>query len=210
MIYSAKEDYQSKETAQTYESRPMYRGAIGYLRKRVELRVINRFFDDLPESITVLDCPCGNGRWFETIAQKADYIEAVDVSVGMTEYAKTRNISANVSVSIGDAEALELNDNSVDYVFSYALMKHIPVPIQSKILKEFARVSRADVICSFAVFNKVSNLYWQWRKPEESYPLFQKQLDEMASEAGLKIVRQEKISQPFIGLEFLVQFAPLK
>jgi len=194
MTYSAKKDYQSDETAQTYESRSMYDGVLGYLRKRVEHRVINRFFNDLPESIKVLDCPCGNGRWFETIAQKANYIQAVDVSVGMTEYAKNRNCSATVEVSIGDAEALELDDNSVDYVFSYALMKHIPISIQAKILKEFARVSRADVICSFA-------------EPEESYPLFQKQLEDMASKAGLKIVRKEKISQPLIGLEYLVQFS---
>ena len=207
MTYSAKKDYQSDETAQTYESRPMYDGVLGYLRKRVEHRVINRFFNDLPESIKVLDCPCGNGRWFETIAQKANYIQAVDVSVGMTEYAKNRNCSATVEVSIGDAEALELDDNSVDYVFSYALMKHIPISIQAKILKEFARVSRADVICSFSVFNKFSNIYWRWRKPEESYPLFQKQLEDMASKAGLKIVRKEKISQPLIGLEYLVQFS---
>ena len=47
------------------------------------------------------------------------------------------------------AEDLPLEDGSVDYAFSYALMKHLPVPVQYKVLAEFARVSRKGVICSF-------------------------------------------------------------
>jgi len=209
MSYSTKEDYQSAKSAETYESRPMYDGVIGRARKRVERKVIKQFIDELPESISVLDCPCGNGRWFETLAQKATHIQAVDVSVGMTDYAKTRQVSADVVVAVGDAEALSFTDNTVDYVFSYALMKHIPIAIQTEILKEFVRVSRKGVICSFAIFGKVSRLYWQTKNAVESYPVFQQQLDHMAAEAGVKIVKQKKISQPIIGLEFLVQFEPL-
>ena len=187
----------------------MYGGLLGRFRKNIENKTINEFISILPNGITVLDCPCGNGRWFKTISSVAKKIIALDVSVGMTNYAKNRVISSEIVVLLGDAEKIDLDDASVDYVFSYALMKHVPHHIQINILKEFNRVSKNGVICSFPIFNKLS--YWYWKRSDisESYPMFQKDIEQLARHAGMKIVKQKKISQPILGLEHLLQFEPV-
>lgn len=206
MKYSAKKDYQSQESAETYESRPMYRGLLGARRQKIEKTVIQSAVDQLPDNIVILDCPCGNGRWFSTLAQKAHTIIGMDVSTGMTNYARARTVDSKLEVMLGDAENIGLPDNSVDYVFSYALLKHIPYPVQHTILKEFSRVSRQGIICSFPIFNHISYAFWKYKHPEESYPIFREGLDTMASFIGMDIKQISRISQPLLGLEHLVWF----
>jgi ubiquinone/menaquinone biosynthesis C-methylase UbiE len=206
--YTAKEDYQSSETARTYEQRDMYNGVIGSRRVTTETHVIRQLADRIEPGSTLLDCPCGNGRWFEILSKNVTRIRAVDVSKGMVEYASQRQLPASVSVEVGlgDAENLALEDNEVDYIFSYALMKHIPVNIQFNIMKEFARVSRKGVFCSFAVLNPVSYAWWSRKKLPESYPVIREDLYNMAKHAGLKLTELIKVSQPVVGLEYFAVF----
>lgn len=206
--YSAKEDYQSSKTAETYEQRDMYKGVIGNRRVKVETNVIRQLADQIEPGSTLLDCPCGNGRWFEILSKNATKIRAIDVSRGMVEYASQRKLpdSVSVEVGLGDAENLPLADNEVDYVFSYALMKHIPVHIQFDIMKEFARVSRKGVFCSFAVLSPVSYAWWSRKKLTESFPVIREEIQNMANHAGLKLKELIKVSQPVVGLEYFAVF----
>ena len=93
---------------------------------------------------------------------------------------------------LGKAEKLPLPDKSVDYVFSHALTKHLPVPIQYHVLKEFSRISRLGVVCSFGVFTHVSYEFWRRRRLVESYPVFYEELEWMAEFAGLRVVKKIK------------------
>jgi ubiquinone/menaquinone biosynthesis C-methylase UbiE len=206
--YTAKEDYQSAKTAQTYEQRDMYKGVVGSRRVKTETNVIRQLADRIEPGSILLDCPCGNGRWFEILSKNVTHIRAIDVSKGMVEYASQRQQPASVSVEVGlgDAEDLALEDNEVDYTFSYALMKHIPVNIQFNIMKEFARVSRKGVFCSFAVLNPVSYAWWSRKKLPESYPVIREDLYNMANNAGLKLTELIKVSQPVVGLEYFAVF----
>ncbi|MDG1895789.1 MAG: class I SAM-dependent methyltransferase [Fuerstiella sp.] len=206
--YTAKEDYQSSKTAEMYEQRDMYQGVVGNRRVKTETNVIRQLADRIEPGSTLLDCPCGNGRWFEILSKNVTQIRATDVSKGMVEYASRRQLpdTVTVEVGLGDAEKLALADNEVDYTFSYALMKHIPVHIQFNIIKEFARVSRKGVFCSFAVLTPLSYAWWRRKKLTESFPIIREDLQNMARYAGLELNELIKVSQPLVGLEYFAVF----
>lgn len=204
MTYGAREDYQSEESARTYEARPVYSGLVGRLRNRTERRAISEAVSLLRQDSHILDLPCGNGRWFTHLAERATAISGRDISVGMVKYAAQRSIAGvAIDVATGDAEAINLGDGAVDHVFSFALMKHLPVAVQARVLAEFARVSTGTIICSFALFRPLSRRWWQFRRPPESWPLELSELEQMASDAGLSLRQVIKISQPVVGLEHL-------
>ena len=205
--YGAKTAYQADESATGYEQRAFYRGLLGRYRKRAEVRAISRLTGMVPQGSEFLDCPCGNGRWFEVLARRANRIVGVDVSEGMIRHATRRagEIDLDIEIRHGDAERLPLDDGSVDYTFSYALTKHLPVPVQYHVLREFARVSRRGVICSFGVLKHLSYEFWRRRDIAESYPVFVEEIGWMATAAGLQLRRVMRCSTP-IGLEHLVLF----
>ena len=110
-----------------------------------------------------------------------------------------------IEVTSGDAEQLPLDDQSVDYVFSHALTKHLPVPVQYQVLSEFSRISRKGVICSFGVFTHLNYEFWRRRRLVESYPVLYEELEWMATAANLSIVDLKKCNSP-IGTERTVLF----
>jgi ubiquinone/menaquinone biosynthesis C-methylase UbiE len=204
--YSARDSYQGGSSIQEYE-RKRFSGLLGRYRYRREQRAVGYLVGLLPDGVTILDCPCGNGRWWPVLLRKARQILAMDISRGMLDQATrhAEELRLPVEVRAGDAENLALADRSVDYVFSHALTKHLPIPIQYRVLAEFARVARRGVICSFGIFTPLSYEIWRRRHLKESYPTFYEELEWMASFAGLKIQTRRSCTTP-IGVENTVLF----
>ena len=96
--YDAKTAYQRYESAERYEKREFYQGFLGRYRKRAEQAAIGGLTAFVPQGSEFLDCPCGNGRWFETLARRARKITGVDVSEGMLRFARDRAESLPVMV----------------------------------------------------------------------------------------------------------------
>lgn len=209
LTYSAKNSYQSGSTHEEYETE-RFSGILGRYRYVREQKAIASLVALLPKDICVLDCPCGNGRWWHALAQRANHIIAIDVSKGMAKIARDEARWFNIKIEVreGDAENLSLEDESVDYAFSHALTKHLPIPIQYEVLSEFSRVSRYGVICSFGIFSHLTYEIWRHRQLEESYPTFLEELKWMAKEAGLKI-RQKLKCTTLLGVEYTVLFDKL-
>jgi len=203
--YSAKREYRTIRNVKEYEDRRYYQGLLGRFRKKREIEIISKplrkFFE---KGSRVLDCPCGTGRWFNLLNQKADKIVGVDYSQGMVE-AATAMKGSNIEVFQGDAERLNFMANEFDYVFSYALMKHLPTIVQERVLKEFSRVSRNGVLCSFAVFNLISVMRWNFYQQTESYPLWMHDIIKMAERVDLVYVNSWRLI-PGLGLETLIYF----
>ena|SRR5680860_32253 len=205
-MYAARESYQHGADKDAYE-RERFSGILGRYRYAREQRAINALVDMLPQGISVADCPCGNGRWWSALAKRANRIIAVDISRGMLEFAQelATEFAIDIEVRQGDAENLDLRDGSVDYTFSHALTKHLPIPVQYQVLSEFSRISRSGVICSFGVFSHLTYEVWRRRNIEESYPTFFEELKWMAEEAGLSIRAMRKCTTP-VGVEYSVLF----
>jgi len=208
--YDAKTAYSEYSSASGYEERTFYRGPLGWYRKRLERSAIAALTGRVESGSKILDLPCGNGRWFETLSRRAASLVAVDVSPGMLHYARDRAECLPIEIEFHQAAAEEIpiEDGSVDYTFSYALMKHLPVPVQYRVLAEFARVSSKGVICSFGVLKPISYMLWKRSKIAESYPVFIEEVGWMAAEAGLRIDEVRRCSTP-VGLEHLVRFVKL-
>lgn len=204
--YSAKHSYRSGSTREEYESQ-RFSGILGRHRYAREQKAVASLVGRLPEGITVADCPCGNGRWWPILAERASRIIAVDISSGMLERAKEEVSNYNITIEIikADAERLVLQDKSVDYTFSHALTKHLPIPVQYHVLAEFSRVSRYGVICSFGIFSHITYEFWRCRKLEESYPTFLEELKWMAKAAKLEIRKMHKCTT-LLGVEYAVLF----
>jgi len=204
--YSAKDSYLSGSSIEDYE-KERFSGVFGRYRYLREQRAVSTLVEMLPDGASIVDCPCGNGRWWPILTRKAKHIIAFDISKGMLRYAEERAKVFNIEIDVkeGDAENLPLDSNSIDYVFSHALTKHLPVPVQYEVLAEFARISRSGVICSFGVFSHLTYEFWRRRHLKESYPVFFEELEWMAAAANLKIRTMRKCTTP-IGVEHTVLF----
>lgn len=204
--YSAKKAYTEKGTAENYE-RLRFSGFLGRHRYKREQRAVERIVTSLPSEVSILDLPCGTGRWWRLLSSRASSLIAMDVSEEMLVFARARakDYSIPIDVVKGDAENIDLPENSVDYVFSHALTKHLPIPIQYQVLAEFGRVARRGVISSFGIFNHLTYEFWRRRKLVESYPILREELEWMAEAAGLEIERTIKCTT-FFGVEHTVLF----
>lgn len=104
----------------------------------------------------VLDLPCGAGRFWPTLAEKAGrLILAADNSAHMIEVARHSQAPAiveRVRTFQTSAFAIDLDDAAVDCVFCMRLLHHIADPAHRlAMLREFRRVSRDTVIVSLWV-----------------------------------------------------------
>lgn len=203
--YSAKKAYYGWDSAQNYLNRPAYDGSLrGRVRKFNEKITVNRMLKFINKGSSVLDCPCGTGRWHSTLSKKSSAIIAIDISPSMSVYTNRYSkisVSKDIFVIRGDAERLPLKGDSVDYTYCFALMKHLPHEIIDHTLMEFYRVSRKGILCSFALFNPVAYILWKiTSKDPESRPLWKKDFSNSVAKLGLKVKKMKRIT-PLLGLE---------
>lgn len=126
----------------------------------------------------------------------------------MLRIARSRTTEVGIPVEVlrADAEQLPFPDNSFDYVFSHALTKHLPVPVQYEVLREFARVARKGILCSFGILSHLTYEIWRRRNLVESYPVLPEELEWIAEAAGVRIEAKRKCTT-LIGVEYSVLFS---
>ncbi|PWB33810.1 SAM-dependent methyltransferase [Pseudomonas sp. SDI] len=118
----------------------------------------------------VLDLPCGAGRFWPLLAEKANrVIIGADNSEAMLETAmrsQPADIVKRVRPLQTSAFSIDLPDNAVDSIFCMRLFHHIGEAAHRKaILSEFQRVSRDSVILSLWVDGNFKA--WRRRKLEQ-------------------------------------------
>ena len=209
MNYPAKDRYLDPKDVASYEN-DRYGGWLGRHRWRREQRGVGALIRSLPHDLTVLDAPCGNGRWWPRLAERASGITAVDVSEAMRAAAERRRSDVDVPVTVqhGDAEALPFDDGSFDVVFSHALTKHLPLPVQQAVLNEFARVSGRWVLSSFSVVTPLTYGIFRLRRIGRGNLLLPEQLEVLAEVAGLEVVDSRRCGT-VLGVERSVLFRKL-
>jgi Methylase involved in ubiquinone/menaquinone biosynthesis len=205
--YAAREHYTDPMVVQRYET-DRYTSPLGRHRWRIEQRAVNQILSCLPPGQRVLDCPVGNGRWARHLLDAGHSVLGVDISVPMLEAAGTRLASTGhrlTGLVRADAERLPVRSGRYDYVFSHALTKHLPPPVQDLVFAEFARVARRGVVCSFSILSGPRGALWRARRIPEGYGRTPGELAELARRNGLS-VRAAIRCTTVLGVERTVLF----
>ena len=113
---------------------------------------------------TVVDLPCGTGRFTGHLARAGYQVVGSDISVEMMQQAaKLPSVQhANIAGYVrADAEALPFAAKSVDCLMSIRFLFHVDPETRRRMLREYGRVSRRWVIADYR--HKYSFRYGVWR-----------------------------------------------
>ncbi len=116
----------------------------------------------------VLDLCCGSGVYLLPHLSHVKSAVGVDFSnkmLGSFKTAFAKDIPPNLTLVESDASALPLHDRSIDFVFSYTALYH--VPNLRAVISEVARVLRTDGIAALEVgnlwsLNTIYSYVWHW------------------------------------------------
>ena len=120
-------------------------------RHSAEMILIDKVFGHIPKG-SVLDIPCGKGRFTTWLSKKAYRVTAVDYSESMCELTRMAidNESVDALVIRGDVENLIFPDRQFRTVFCFRLFHHFPnVDIRRSAVAEICRVAEEYVAISY-------------------------------------------------------------
>lgn len=182
-----KRRFQDKAKAEKYAKR-FESGSHKRIDAR-EQRAVAKIFAGLEGCRSVLDVPCGAGRFAKTLGQGGRRVIETDVSHEMVEIASRAHRLGLRS----DAAHLPFRDGAVECVFSNRLLHHIlPREERAMFLKEFHRVSSRWVVVTFfdyRMFAPVRKALKKLKRAKIRYdeqPTF-KQFEVEVRDAGFKI-----------------------
>ena len=144
--YLAKELYKG-DAAIRYDA-ARTKNAAALRRWNRELSLVEAIARSLPPRSTVLDLPCGTGRFHPILANHGVQIVSADISPDMIDQARARLTTAsNASpLVMCDAEFLPFKDRSFDYVLCMRFFNLIPPAVAATMLREIRRVSRRGLL----------------------------------------------------------------
>ena len=177
---------QDRAQAEAYATR-FERGS----RKRIdqrEQRAVRKIFSDLPECRSVIDVPCGAGRFLKSLHSTGRVIIGADSAFEILEHAQQRASVLGTPAGFvqGDASQLPCRDASVDAVFCNRLLHHIlDVQERAVILREFYRVSTRYVVSSFFDYRAFGGIRRWLKRLKGRKPPYEGQptLEQFAAEA---------------------------
>jgi SAM-dependent methyltransferase len=120
-----------------------------------------------PTGKKMLELGCGAGRMTRSFAQRFETVLAFDISAEMLARAKSlQPHAANVKWTLSDgADLLQIADGSVDFVFSYLVLQHLPQEeLVKKYIAEMFRVASNGGLCLFQYNGTIrTNMNWKGR-----------------------------------------------
>ncbi|MFH1005268.1 MAG: class I SAM-dependent methyltransferase [Bacteroidota bacterium] len=106
-------------------------GKFKYFSNEEIEKIGQEYFDIINENILnknlyVLDLGCGSGRWTKFIADKVNFVEAIDPSESVYTAANLLENTPNVRITKANIDNLPFDDESFDFAFSLGVLHHIP------------------------------------------------------------------------------------
>lgn len=136
--------------AEYYEAR--YKNFLkGTLKHRLRCAVLKRAFRDVPPGSTILDIPCGTGRYTGFLLSRGYRVLGADIAAEMIQVAKKKadGVPGTLGWMAADATRVPLPDKSIDASFTIRLFHLIPKDVRPKIYRELARVCRRELVLCF-------------------------------------------------------------
>jgi len=140
---------------------------------------------------SVLDVPCGTGRFASNLVGAGKWSVGADLSAGMLSKAREKGAEHVVRT---DALRLGFADASFDVVMSIRFLFHVPRELRVEVLREFGRVARRFVVvdvrhryCWSAWARRVRAV---WTKERVPFRYSVAEVEEEFEKAGLEVVRK--------------------
>ncbi len=144
--YPARDHYRGEEARQYEEVRL----ATASKRRKwnAEFLVLNRVLTTLPENSSLLDMPCGTGRFFPLLSRLGIHWVGADISRDMLKQIPTglTGSAHGKALVVCEAEHLPFGDSTFDYTLCVRFFNLIPLHTTRSVLSELARISRRGVI----------------------------------------------------------------
>lgn len=142
--------YRREDVAEAYDER-RWGTPKRVRRNRRKWETIRRAMARAPDARSVLDLPCGTGRFTGHLAREGCRVIGTDISVEMMRVARDKLDPPEQPLGFvqADAEALPLASDAVDGVVSIRFFLHVDPETRLRILREFARVARRWVIVDY-------------------------------------------------------------
>lgn len=157
-----KEFYRDADVAADYDSH-RFGSASRQKRNLRKWKTILAALELTSEVKTVLDMPCGTGRFTSPLALRGYDVIASDISIEMMQHARSAGgqVDGVAGYVQAGAESLPLRTGSVDCAMSIRFLHHIDPETRVRILAEMKRVSRRWVILDYR--HRYSHRYAMWR-----------------------------------------------
>jgi len=126
----------------------------------VEQRFVRDWVQSLDAGTSVLDVPCGTGRFVPCMLERRLKVHARDISADMVAEILRRYPAAAVDAAVGDAEQLEFADNSVDVLISWRFFHLLPEAVLLPVLQEFRRVTRGSIMIEVLQVSRTHRRGW--------------------------------------------------
>lgn len=144
--YRRKNYYRDKAVAESYLD-DRFSSTKGRRENEETKAALEKALEKLPELKSVLDMPCGNGRFFYFLRGRGYRYVGADISMEMLEFvARGENQGAAPPLVRCDGEYLPFKDNAFDCVACIRFLNLVPSTVRHKILKEMGRVSKRWLI----------------------------------------------------------------
>jgi ubiquinone/menaquinone biosynthesis C-methylase UbiE len=166
---------------------------------------------------TILDLPCGTGRFTGALAREGFEIVGSDISIEMLHKAASQQKQDKTDGRQGairgyvqaNAEHLPLRTDSLDCVVSIRFMMHVDPSTRVRMLREFHRVSRRWVIVDYRhcytfryVLTHTFGKLGLGRTPLSR--VSSKELETEFSDAGFAIRNVIRVSTPLLSDKWIV------
>jgi len=191
-----KQFYQSSEVAADYDEH-RFRTPQRQRRNERKWNAIQKALA-LTEGVrSVIDLPCGTGRFTGHLARAGFEVVGSDISVERMNQASglANGQNANIKGYVrADAEAMPFATKSVDCLMSIRFLFHVDPQSRRRMLREFGRVSRRWIVADYR--HKYSFRYGIWRvsrllgltrRPFERVSF--KEMKMEFEDAGLRIIK---------------------
>jgi len=163
----------------------------GFLRRfsaRREAATLQSALETVGAAGTILDMPCGAGRFTGLISRYASRYIAADISLPMVRVLMERYPGGQgASALLTDAGALALGDRSVDGVVVMRLIHHLADPAERRhVIGECARTAGRFLIMSFLDRSSLKQKVHAWKRALGGRPVRRAAVERMDIEADLE------------------------
>jgi len=189
-----KQFYQSSEVAADYDEH-RFRTPRRIRRNVRKWNAIRKALAVAGDVKSVVDLPCGTGRFTGHLVRSGYQVIGSDISLEMMPQASKLLAEGNIAGYVrADAEALPFRTKSADCLMSIRFLFHVDPQTRRRMLREFGRVSRRWIIADYR--HKYSLRYGVWklsrllgltRRPFERVSV--KSMKSEFEDAGLRVVK---------------------